>query len=104
MTREEAEKEFPCEGHLCLGDFMYAGQRIRLHCKDNETEYYVIRGMGKNIETYTFYQLTDARAEFSRGVENIITMNTNSDTSIYMQQGARYAKGSKRKFAKKKAT
>lgn len=102
MTRDEAEKEFPCEGHFCLGDFMYAGERIRLHCTDNETEYYVIRNTGREIETYTFYDLNAARSEFIRGVEHILTMVTNSDTSIYMQQKAKYVKGSKRKFAKKK--
>lgn len=95
------EEEIECTGLLCLGDFMYAGERIRLHCKDNETEFYVIRNTGKDIETYSFYDLSSARSEFARGVDRILTMVTNSDTSIYMQQKARSVKGSRQKFAKK---
>lgn len=102
MTKDEAEEEFPCEGLKELGDFMYAGHRVRLRCKDNETEYYVLSGSGLDIQTFTFDNLTHARSFFTKQVENLIFMVSGSDVSIYMQQKANYVKGSRRKFAKKK--
>lgn len=99
---EQVEREFPCEGLKQLGDFMYGPYRIRLHGKDNETEYYVIRNTGKEIETYTFYDIVFAKAEFNKGVEHIVYMMTTSDLRNYEQKRSRYVKGSKAKFKKAK--
>lgn len=96
-----SKETIKCKGLLCLGDFSYAGQRIRIHCTDDEREYYVIRNTGKNIETYTFYHLSDACSEFNRGVNTIVRTNTTSDISVYMQHKAKYVKGSREKFARK---
>lgn len=89
------EDEIKSEGLLILGDVRYGDERIRLHCNDIETEYYVIRGTGRSIETYTFYDISSAKSEFNRGVEQIIYRMSTSDLSVYMQHHARRVKGTR---------
>lgn len=100
---EAVEKEFPCEGLQQLGDFMYGPYRIRLHGKDNETEYYVIRNTGKDMETCAYDDIVFAKAAFNKGVDDIVNKLSTSDLRSYEQHRARYVKGSKQKFARKKA-
>jgi len=96
-----SEEEIPCTGLLDLGDFAYAGYRVRLHAKDNEREFYVLIGSGQSMETRTFSDLGSARDEFECEANAILGRMSRSAVSLYCQQKAHYVNGSKAKFAKK---
>ena len=97
---QSKQEDISFEGFLVLGDFMLAGQRIRLYAADDETTYQVLQGQGRDLRTQTFTDIDKATEVFVEGVRKIIYYTSRSDVSLYSQQKARYARGSKQKFAK----
>ncbi len=95
---EAYEKRNPATWDKVLGDFMYAGARVRFHAQNNEARYFVLYNSGHHLEVEEYTEFGKARDAFTKKCHDMLYYTSNSDTHLYMQQEARPAKGTKAKY------